>query len=260
MGPNDTNEWCAIFGFDQFDPGVDCLGFFGAPGVLTPEGIPEVGIDPDGDPWAGNYSRNGGVKTENQSFSADLNWQIGDMQFTSITSTSNVERLQEEDTEMGPLPLVVPTFRSETDTSTQEFRLASNEGSVRWLAGVYYFDNEVKGMYDLDTTQILDFVFLDTDYKQDTESWQVFGQLEFDLNDSWTLIAGLRCTDEEKTMDFENIDTFGTLGFCTTTVDPACAPPVPTSRPLEVYQPGSWGPDQGDSLLGREGRCWLQGC
>ena len=30
--------------------------------------------------------------------------------------------------------------------------------------------------------------------------------------------------------------------------------------PLEVYEPGSWGPDQADSLLGREGRCWLQGC
>jgi len=228
LGPNDMNEWCAIFGFDQFDPGVDCLGFFGAPGVLTPEGIPEVGIDSDGDPWAGNYNRNGGVKTENQSFSATLDWQIDDLQFTSITSTSNVDRLQEEDTEMGPLPLLEPTFRAETDTFTQEFRLASGEGPVRWLAGVYYFDNEVKGMYDLDTTQILDFVFLDADYTQDTESWQVFGQVEFDLSDDWTLTAGLRYTDEEKTMNFENIDTWGTIGFCS--ISGACGvPPTPIS-------------------------------
>jgi len=229
LGPNDMNEWCAIFGFDQFDPGVDCLGFFGAPGVLTPGGIPEVGFDNDGDPWAGNYDRNGRVKTENQSFSANLNWEIGDLLFTSITSFSNVERLQEEDTEMGPLPLLNPTFAAETDTFTQEFRLSRDEGSLRWMAGMYYFDNEVVGQYDLDTTQVLDFVFLDVDYTQDTKSWAVFGQVEFDLSEAWTLIAGLRYTDEEKKMNFENIDTNGVLAFCTTTVDPACAPPVPTS-------------------------------
>jgi glucose-6-phosphate 1-dehydrogenase len=30
--------------------------------------------------------------------------------------------------------------------------------------------------------------------------------------------------------------------------------------PLEVYEPGSWGPEQADALLAREGRCWLRGC
>lgn len=223
LGPNDMNEWCLIFGFDQFNPGVDCLGFFG-----DIFGIDEVGFDNDGDPWAGNYDRNGRVETENQSFSANLNWQIGDLSFTSITSISSVDRLQEEDTEMGPLPLLAPTFRAETDTFTQEFRLASTEGSVRWLAGIFYFDNEVKGMYDLDTTQILDFVFLDVDYKQDTKSWAAFGQVEFDLSDKWTLIAGLRYMDEEKTMDFENIDTWGTIGFCS--ISGVCGvPPTPIS-------------------------------
>lgn len=217
LGPNDTNEWCAIFDFDQFNPGTDCLNFFGAPGVLTPGGIPEVGIDNDGDPWAGNYDRSGKVKTRNTSFAANLNWRIGDLVFTSITSASNVERLQEEDTEMSPLPILVPTFAAETDTVTQEFRLARTEGPTRWLAGAYYFDNEVEGMYDLDTTQILGFVLLDTNYKQETNSWAVFGQMEFDLADAWTLIAGLRYTDEEKTMNYEDIDLFGTIGFCSTT-------------------------------------------
>lgn len=228
LGANDMNPWCVLFGFDQFSPGTDCLGFFGEPGVLVPGGIPEVGIDSDGDPWAGNYDRRGRVETENRSFSANLNWQLGDLLFTSITSVSNVERLQEEDTEMSPLPLIVPTFAAETDTFTQEFRLTRDEESFRWLAGAYYFDNQVDGHYDLDTTQILAFVFLDTDYRQDTESWALFGQLEFDLADDWTLIAGLRYTDEQKTMNFQNIDTFGTIGFCSTSG--ACGvPPTPIS-------------------------------
>ncbi len=218
LGPSQMNEWCLIFGFDQFSPGTDCLSFFGEDGVLIPGGIPEVGFDRDGDPWAGNYDRPGRVETKNQSFAATLDWQIGDLLFTSITSVSNVERLQEEDTEMSPLPQLNPTFAAETDTFTQEFRLASSaEGSTRWLVGGYWFDNEVDGRYDLDTTQILDFVLLDTNFKQDTESWQLFGQVEFDFSDAWTLIVGLRYTDEEKTMDFEDIDLHGTIGFCSTT-------------------------------------------
>ena len=224
LGSSEVNPWCGIFlGVPDPPPGTDCLGFLG-PDI----GISEVGFDPDGDPWAGNYDRNGRVQTENQSFSANLNWQFGDLLFTSITSFSNVERLQEEDTEMGPLPAINPTFAAETDTFTQEFRLASVEGSTRWLVGAYFFDNEVVGRYDLDTS-FIDFVVLDTDYTQDTESWAVFGQVEFDLSDDWTLIAGVRYTDEEKTMNFEVIDTNGVIGFCTTTPDPACAPPLPTS-------------------------------
>jgi len=234
LGPGEFNPWCSIFEFDQFSPGTDCMGFFGE--IF---GVDEVGIDADGDPWAGNYDRNGRVETENRSVAATLNWVIGDLLLTSITSDSNVERLQEEDTEMSPLPLIVPTFAADTDTFTQELRLARTTGPFRWMVGAYYFDNEVEGHYDLDTTQILEFVFLDTDYTQDTESWQVFGQLELDFADAWTLIAGLRYTDEEKTMDFENIDTFGTIGFCSTTGE-CGVPPTPIS---------SWRPTADHALL-----------
>ncbi len=241
LGPNEMNEWCLIFMFDQFNPGTDCLNFLGD--IL---GVSEVGFDPDGDPWAGNYDRSGRVETENQCFSANLNWEIGDLLLTSITSFSNVDRLQEEDTEMSPLPLIVPTFAAETDTFTQEFRLASLEGSTRWLVGAYYFDNEVKGNYDLDTVQIIDFVFLDGEYTQDTKSWAVFGQLEFDLSDAWTLIAGLRYSDEEKTMNFENIDTNGAIAFCTT----IGAPPPVCLGPLLPTSP--WRPTVDHAILFNE--------
>ncbi|MFQ5983047.1 MAG: TonB-dependent receptor, partial [Woeseiaceae bacterium] len=157
----------------------------------------------------------------------------GDLLFTSITSFSNVERLQEEDTEMGPLPLLNPTFRADTDTFTQEFRLARTEGSFRWLAGGYYFDNEAVGIYDLDTVPIIDFLLLDADWTQDTKSWQVFGQVEVDFADAWTLVAGVRFTDEEKEMDFENIDRNGAIAFCTTigAPPPVCGGPLLGTSP-----------------------------
>ena len=35
---------------------------------------------------------------------------------------------------------------------------------------------------------------------------------------------------------------------------------APAAPPLEVYAPGSWGPDQAVQLLAREGRLWRSGC
>jgi glucose-6-phosphate 1-dehydrogenase len=30
--------------------------------------------------------------------------------------------------------------------------------------------------------------------------------------------------------------------------------------PIEIYEPGSWGPAAADSLLGKDGRKWTRGC
>jgi iron complex outermembrane receptor protein len=227
LGASEFNPWCALFDFNQFSPGTDCLGFLG-----DIVGVPGVGIDTDGDVWAGNYDRPGKVNTKNEQYAADLTWEIGDLELTSITAFSAVDRLQEEDTEMGPLPILEPTFAGETETFTQEFRLAQTEGPLRWLAGAYFFDNEVSGMYDLDTTKILDFVLLDTNYVQETTSWQAFGQVEIDLGDAFTLIAGLRYTDEEKTMNYEDVDLSETIGICSTLG--VCG--VPTT-PISPWRP-----------------------
>jgi iron complex outermembrane receptor protein len=195
--------------------------------------------DTDGDPWTGDYDRNGSVKVENTGFSANIEWTIGDLQLTAITAYTEVERLQEEDTDANPFvafivpgldtSFVAPTFGAETETISQEFRIAGGQENFRWLGGFYYFDNEVDGSYVLDTT-FLDFVLLDANYVQETESWALFGQVEYDFSEQWTLIAGLRWTDEQKEMDYENIDLFGTIAFCST-IDPAACgvPPTPIS-------------------------------
>ena len=235
-------------------PNVDFWGPVAGPG-FGGDGADLFGYqDRDGDPWTGDYDRDGRVMVEHTGAAMNIDWEFGTLQFTSITAFTNVDRLQEEDTEMNaflagsgiPTGLIAPTFAAETDTITQEFRLASaSDQSFRWLGGVFYFDNDVEGHYDLDTTAI-DFVLLDADYTQETESYALFGQVELDFSDSWTVIAGLRYTDEEKTMDFVNIDrgqipVYGgvsAIAFCST-LPPAALPdpsigcfnpaPTPTS-------------------------------
>ncbi|MEX2126125.1 MAG: TonB-dependent receptor [Woeseia sp.] len=174
-------------------PGTDCFGY----------------RDTDGDPWAGEYDRDGRVEVETSGMWANLEWEFATgLTLTSITAVQSVDRLQSEDTEASPFPLILPTFAASTDTLTQELRIAGGSETVRWLAGLYYFDNEVDGHYDLDLTN-LGFVFFDANYQQETDSLAVFGQVEFDLGDAWTVIAGARFANEEKTLDYLNVDESG---------------------------------------------------
>ena len=88
---------------------------------------------------------------------------------------------------------------------------------------MFYFDNEVKGALDLDINfpgplidaitgappgsfgpDFLTFVNYDVDYLQKTESTGLFGQVEYNLSEKATLIAGLRYTTEDRSMHYEN--------------------------------------------------------
>ena len=173
-------------------PGADCFGY----------------QDTDGDPFAGEFDRNGRVEVKTSGFSLNIGWELENFTITSITAVQKVERLQSEDTDAGPCPCIQPTFQADTDTVTQELRIAGGSDTFRWLGGVYYFDNDVDGHYLLDLTT-LGFVFFDANYTQETDSLALFGQLEFDLSDQWTMIVGARASNEEKELDYLNVDTSG---------------------------------------------------
>ena len=184
--------------------------------------------DTDGDPHAGDYNRNGKAKVKADGVSARISWNINEnLTLVNVGAFDHTDRLQAEDTEAGPAPLIEPTFGADTDQWTEELRLHGNYDDWRWVAGFYYFNQEVTGNYTLDLTN-LGFIFFDADINQNTESWSIFGQAEYDLAPQWTVIGGIRFTDENKTMNYENIDTTGLFGFLT---DIGAAPPVTPSRP-----------------------------
>jgi iron complex outermembrane receptor protein len=228
--------------------------FWSALGFPSCAGCDAFGYqDTDGDPWVGDYDRPGRVKVRNKGIQANIDWTIGELQLTSITAVGNVNRLQEEDSDMNPFlvppysppppppdsvrSFIAPTFAAETDTISQELRLAGKTERFRWLAGLYYFNNDVDGAYNLNTDAI-GFVRMDADYEQETDSWDVFGQVEYDIAEAWTLILGLRWTDEEKDLDFVNIDDSGITAVCSTEPDPpavGCFNPAPT--PISPWRP-----------------------
>ena len=77
---------------------------------------------------------------------------------------------------------------------------------MRWTGGFYYFDWAVNGDYFLD---IPGAIFFNVDSNVDTESWALFGQVEYDITPNWTAIVGLRYTEETKELAYQNFETAG---------------------------------------------------
>ncbi len=174
--------------------------------------------DTDGDVWAGDYDRDGPLKIENYGYSGRFNWNITpNLELTSITSWDHYTRMFGEDTDVGPTPGLAPTFDSDIDQWTQEFRLAGSSDRTNWVAGLFYFNSNVHGLIDLGAFALTPTapecrngpclppgtewtIFYNANYHQDTESVAAFGQMEYDITDTITLIGGLRYTDEKRSL------------------------------------------------------------
>lgn len=198
--------------------------------------------DTDGDPFAGAYDTDGVLEIENFGASADLQLAFGEIDFRSITAYGEVQKRHIEDTDVGPLRGIVPTFQADIEQFSQEFRLSGDWSTGNWIVGAYYLDTRVDGDNTLevnwrgdfanildsdpavfdgglaafsgpipDTADLVPAIFYDVDYEQNTESFSAFGQVNWQVSDLIQLTGGLRYTDEERDIQYLNNAPAGAL-------------------------------------------------
>ncbi len=167
--------------------------------------------DTDGDAFAGAYDRNGIFEIKTIGGSGTLTWDLSDgITLTSITSFDKVEKLHEEDTDMGPLDLVNPTFQLDAKQFTQEVRINGATDRLKWVVGGYFFDQDIEMPQNLQFGQDLDPTFyMQTLALQDSRSYAAFGQIEYDIVDTLSVLVGARYTEERKTYDYTQVDLLG---------------------------------------------------
>lgn len=134
-----------------------------------------------------------------------LEWELDGMTLTSITSWRDWENFNSSDSD--GMSMDAMYYHSEADEEheqlTQELRLASlpDGGALSWLAGLYYYTAEgtTRG------TNSMNFGFGDmvdrSTFNKEQSGYAVFGQLDYALNDQWTVTAGLRYDDENRQLD-----------------------------------------------------------
>jgi iron complex outermembrane receptor protein len=103
-------------------------------------------------------------------------------------------------------------YIDEPEQWSEELRVRSNgEGPLSWIAGAFYFSDKLDTDSSYDLLRILrvptednptgfdpvnSIGLLRYPYTQETESWALFGQAEYQFLDAWTLTAGLRYTED----------------------------------------------------------------
>ncbi|MEJ8566136.1 TonB-dependent receptor [Elongatibacter sediminis] len=143
-----------------------------------------------------------------------LTWQLSDSTtLTAISDYKSFEKFQGLPADGGPASTINVLFEAEADTFTQEVRLNGEFDRTRWVAGAYYLNIDLETGVSITADPQDLFLPLagvpweDTALTQlETDSWSLFGQLEYDLSDSLTLIGGLRLIRENK--DFVGEETF----------------------------------------------------
>lgn len=169
-------------------------------------------VDNDGDVFAGEYNRAGVLDIETNGQIITLSGDLAEnIQLTSITARESVEKIHEEDSDVGPIPALEPTFSVDHEQFSQELRVNIASGLNNYTFGAFYYDADIEGEQDLDIRGIGDILLL-TEYTQDVTSYAVFGQAEIALNETFGFTIGLRYTDEEKDFDYTHDADATTLG------------------------------------------------
>jgi len=169
--------------------------------------------------------------TETDSLSLTMNWGLGELTLTSVTSFAQYDLLFFDDFDFGAAidevtyaifdpGTVVPystNFRrvEEYEQFSQELRLTSGVGeAIEYMAGLFYFNSDWQSSEEQywrtpnfpppAPGQIFNGPFTNN-FDQETETISVFAQITSNFSDSLRGTLGLRYTDEQKDVVFERV-------------------------------------------------------
>ena len=231
---SEIDEVCCYAGtvrnnFFSFDgtPGTDAL--------VASLGIPVVTGDRFYDDLVG-MNRLPESGNEDKGASAELNWDTPGGTFTSITAARSFNTNDDIDADFSGMDGFYRISSAEADTFSQEIRFTGSADRLNYLAGAYYFTQDLDS--DKSTVIGADFnslfsAFIPSEVgaivdgvnalsmatgglvpmvapaipvnstardlmEQEHEAWALFGQVDFSLTEQWRISAGLRYTEEDK--------------------------------------------------------------
>ncbi|MFK8021132.1 MAG: TonB-dependent receptor, partial [Pseudomonadales bacterium] len=198
-------------------------GGIGLPGRLAPGGDFFGYTDPDGDDFtfSSDFAFEDQGSTETTGINARVEWELADgLLLTSVTDFKDYEKLLFIDVDSAPANQLANYAGVDATSFTQEFRLNGETDRSRWVAGFFYLtiDNESDNGLKAPVNSIAGsppFSPVDIGVVADlqTDSYSLFGQLDYDLTDTVSVTVGLRVIQEEKEYNmgigiFPSLDNF----------------------------------------------------
>jgi iron complex outermembrane recepter protein len=144
----------------------------------------------------------------------ETNWDTGHGTVTNIFGWRAIDLVNRSDIDAQPVPIFHVNALTESEQFSDELRYSGQFGKLNLTTGLYYLTNEVK--YS-ERRELLGVLLLGTpregepfltqdgggDYQVDTSA--LFGEIDYSLTDSLSLIAGARFTHETKEVDIASL-------------------------------------------------------
>ena len=181
----------------DFEEATNCLSRDGGASGL-PAVNPATG---DWDKLAASY---GSEDLETKGFYLNFDHEFDWATLTLMTAYDNLEFEVTADTDASQTVGAHLNQSDDRDTKQYEARLVSpGDQGLRWIAGVYYLDEEAESFTGIRSPGIGGAALLPNVQLDHTkENLGVYGQIEFDFTDTITLTAGVRWSDEEIVGDY----------------------------------------------------------
>ena len=175
----------------------------------------------DGDPFKGDWAREGVYDIDNTAITLTMNAAIGDATLTSVSGYVDFERTFDIDVDATPARELDFLESDESSSSRRSCAWPQSGERLDWIVGAFYSKDEVGtsipgGHEDLFFTRTL--VTAD----QDTKSAAGFAHGEWHLTDNLDLVTGLRYTWEERQYAGGTTD-LNPIGF-SCLLSPTCTP------------------------------------
>lgn len=172
------------------------------------------------DPFSVNADTRGKDKIDLYSVALDYTHKFDTISLVSITAYQDVRRNDLENTDADPLELLSAVYKNEQREFSQELRLQSDAGPLKWLAGAYFMHDSLSSDSYYDQLRLFRPLFqtptnptgynpdigvgvFGYPYTQRTDSYAVFGQADYRLTDKLTLTVGARWSADEKELDYD---------------------------------------------------------
>lgn len=186
-----------------------------------------------GEPVDKNYEvsipDSGSEEVEAQGLALNAKYELNDYLLTSITSANKLDEEYENDQDWSELDALTGNDKRDNEQWSQELRISNlSEGSLQWVAGLYYFNQEFDAVQEsingpdtvfaaLGLTNLIgsgtppssiglpDSVDIEATSTIDADSYAAYGNVDYSINEQWSVNAGLRYSRDKKQLDYVQV-------------------------------------------------------
>ncbi len=206
-------------------------GFLG--GCASPfSGIPAHSDDPYSIESSLNESHE---DVNTYGFSATITWDVGNYSLVSVTGWDSAKRDRFGDDDASNDVSLDEVYLDDTEYFSQELRVISQyKGPFNFQAGVFYYTDDLDSQIHASNLSSFGGTGVSLLYRQENDSWAVFGSMEFDLSEKLQLRAGVRLTSDER--EISGYESFLTNAGVTDFIGIPGFPAIPTGSPISLAQ------------------------